>query len=247
MMEECRFDEAILYFQKAITCLNETLQTATHPKVIESLVYQRKDYQKIIELAQIRKIECEKYQRAIEAYRLRQHKIAMDQNICPKPNETLTDIEISIYKALSQQDNLLASLKKKIEGSNDDSGAGAANLSAGSSNDSAKSNENTIYENITNINEDLHILVHNIVVKVDETKNEIEKLRERVKMLEKQRKTSHVGKKSSSDSPPIKADESPTSSEKENRRDSSIEEEHDVLPASSDLPPLELPDFDYNF
>lgn len=93
------------------------------------------------------------------------------------------------------------------------------------------------------LNHQLHILIYNLVSRVDESAHELEMLRERVKTLEKNRnrKASLPMSIKSSD---CSSEKSPT----EIRRGSLTGEERlVVLPESSELPPLELPDFDYNF
>lgn len=84
------------------------------------------------------------------------------------------------------------------------------------------------------------------VNRIDESSHELDVLRDRIKVLEKNER--QCQRKPSASESSSKTDEASTFSEHENPRISlSGEERKIILPESSELPPLELPEFDYNF
>lgn len=227
---------------------------STHnAKIVESIKLQRDFQLKNIELVRLKKAQYEKYKLAMEQQRLKNASF-LEQRMAKDRIESVCDLQMSIFKTLEESDSLLESLSGKIGtlllGNHEDNADGIK-VTVENTNEvklkKTKSDNSTIDEMHT-LNHQLHILVYNLVSRVDESSHEVDVLRDRVKSLEKernhQRKASlPISNKSSSDSS-SKTDESPT----ENRRSSVTGEERKiVLPESSDLPPLELPDFDYNF
>lgn len=246
-LRHLRFDEAIESHRKAAAALEETLQLCTNnSKIVESIKLQRDFQLKNIELVRLKKTQYEKYKLAVEQQRLRNSGF-LEQNI------RVCDLQMSIFKTLEESDSLLDSISSK-RGSADDNGIMAEGIKVSVENSNEvklkrTKSDNSIIDDMHTINHQLHILVYNLVTRMDEYSHEIEVLRDRVKSVDKdrnhQRKPSlPISNKSSSDSS-SKADESPT--ERERRNSVSGEERKIVLPESSDLPPLELPEFDYNF
>lgn len=255
-----RFDEAIESHRKAAAALDETLQTcANNSKIVDSIKLQRDFQLKNIELVRLKKGQYEKYKLAIEQQRLKNASF-LEQRLAKDRNESVCDLQMSIFKTLEESDTMLDSLSGKCSPGrssldNDSGTSDGIKASIENSNEvklKRTKSDNSIIDDMHTLNHQLHILVYNLVTRMDESSHELEVLRDRVKSLEKernhQRKTSlPISNKSSSDSS-SKTDESPTLSERENRRNSVTGEERKiVLPESSDLPPLELPDFDYNF
>lgn len=252
-----RFDEAIDSHQKAVKALNETLHGCTNnAKIFESIKLQRDFQLKNIELVRLKKTQYDKYKTAIEQQGQKnvsflEQRIVKDGNIC--------DLQMSIFKTLEESDTLLDLLVGKRSSSDTQHNA----LIGGSDSVSDNTNvnkptvtksEDTIIEDMHTLNHQLHILVFNLVNRIDDSTHELDDLRDQIKALEKndrpcQRKPSsaiNTNKPLSESS--SKTDESPTYSEQENQRVLiSGEERKIVLPESSDLPPLELPEFDYNF
>lgn len=247
--------------RKAATALDETLQACTNnPKIIESIKLQRDFQWKNIELVRMKKAQYEKYKLAVEQQRLKNASF-LEQRIAKDRIESVCDLQMSIFKTLEESDTLLDSLSGKPSPARSSSYIESGGLGDGIK-PSAENNienklkrtksDNSLIDDMHTLNHQLHILVYNLVNRIDESSHELEVLRDRVKTLEKernhQRKTSlQISNKSSLEAS-TKAEESPTLSERENRRNSLTGEERKiVLPESSDLPPLELPDFDYNF
>ncbi|XP_055309257.1 nuclear receptor-binding factor 2-like [Sitodiplosis mosellana] len=255
-LRHLRFEEATDSYRKAAAALDETLalQMATNnAKIIESIKLQRDLQQKNIELVLLKKAQYEKYKLAMEQQRLKNASF-LEQRMAKDRIESVCDLQMSIFKTLEESDSLLESLNEKIGtslfGIHEDNTEGIKVTVENASDVKLKKikSDNTVIEEMHTLNHQLHILVFNLVSRVDDSSHELEVLRDRVKSLEKdryhQRKASiPMSNKSSSDSS-TKVDESPT----ENRRGSLTGEERKIiLPESSDLPPLELPDFDYNF
>lgn len=253
-MRHLRFDEAIESHRKAAAALDETLQMCSNnTKILESIKLQRDFQLKNIELIRLKKGQYDKFKHAVEQQRLKnasflEHRLVKDRI------ESVCDVQMSIFKTLEESDALLDSLSGK-RSQTDENVAGNGNgikVSVENSNDvkmKRTKSDNSIIDDMHTLNHQLHILVYNLVTRMDEYSHELEVLRDRVKYVDKdrnQRKSSlPVCNKSPSESS-NKTDESPTSTE---RRNDSVsgEERKIVLPESSDLPPLELPEFDYNF
>lgn len=253
-----RFDDAIESHQKAAAALDEALQAnIVNAKVIESMKLQREFHVKHIDLIRLKKSQYEKYKLAVEQQRLKNADF-VEQRTAKDRIESVCDLQISIFKTLDDSDSLLDSLSnvgKRSPGSvSSDSGSNTI-VEADSSGDGKlkqTKSEGSLIEDMHSLNHQLHILVYNLVSRCDQSQHELESMRERLKSLEKenrnQRKVSlPVSNKSSTDSSG-KIDESPTNTiEKDIRRNSVTGEERKiVLPESSDLPPLELPEFDYS-
>lgn len=241
--------------------MDETLQMCTNnAKVLESIKLQRDFQLKHIELVRQKKAQYEKYKLAVEQQRLKNASF-LEQRIAKDRIESVCDLQMSIFKTLEESDTLLDHLAGKrspgrasLEG---DNGIHFEGVRASVENTNEvklikTKSDSTIIDDMHTVNHQLHILIYNLVTRMDESSHELEVLRDRVKSFEKernhQRKTSlPISNKSSSESS-SKTDESPTLSERENRRNSVTGEERKiVLPDSSDLPPLDLPEFDYNF
>lgn len=211
----------------------------------------------------LKKSQYEKYKSAIEQQRMKnadflEHRQAKDriENVC--------DLQMAIFKTLEESDILLEQLNSggkrspgRLSLDSDNSTIDASKTSNDSSNEKLKKiksdGSTTIIDDMHTLNHQLHILVYNLITRIDESTHELDVMRDRVKSLEKDRNTQRkvslpVSNKSSSDSSGKMTDESPTQSERELRRNSvSGEERKIILPDSSELPPLELPEFDYNF
>lgn len=249
-MRHLRFEEAIESHRKAAASLDETLQMGpNNAKIVESIKLQRDFQLKNIELVRLKKAQYEKYKLAMEQQRLKNASF-LEERMAKDRIESVCDLQISIFKTLEETDSLLQSLNAKVEtpllGTHDDNADGIK-VSVENTNEvklkKTKSNSSIIDEMHT-LNHQLHILVYNLASRVDDSSHEVEVLRDRVKSLEKERSHQRIPISNKSSDSSSKADESPT----ENRRSSVAGEERKIiLPESSDLPPLELPDFDYNF
>lgn len=210
---------------------------------------------KNIELVRLKKVQYEKYKAAIEQQRQKNSSF-LEQRAVKDRTGNVCDLQISIFKTLEESDSLLDLLSGKRtvarKSVDNDSNALADGTDASAENTNATKPKNTksdssIVDDMHSLNHQLHILVFNLVTRIDESSHELEVLRDRIKLLEKnenqcQRRPS-VNKSLSESS--NKTDEE---HEHENQRISlSGEERTIVLPESSELPPLELPEFDYNF
>lgn len=236
---------------------------ASNPKIFESIKLQRDFQLKTMELVRLRKSQYEKYKAAIEQQRQKSSTF-LEQRIVKDRIGNVCDLQISIFKALEESDTLLDSLggKRLSARTSPDTqrtvlADGAEPLSENTSANKPKTStpDDSVLDEMHTLNNQLHILVFNLVNRIEESAHEMDVLRDRIKVLEKnerqcQRKSSSAinTNKSLSESS-SKTDESPTSySDHENQRNSlSGEERKIVLPDTSDLPPLELPEFDYNF
>lgn len=234
---------------------------ANNAKVLESIKLQRDFQLKNIELVRQKKAQYEKYKLAVEQQRLKNASF-LEQRIAKDRIESVCDLQLSIFKTLDESDNLLEQLAgKRSPGRaplDSDNGIHFDGVRASVENANEvklikkTKSDNSIIDDMHTVNHQLHILIYNLVTRMDASSHELEVLRDRVKSFEKernhQRKASiPISNKSSSESS-SKTDESPTLSERENRRNSVTGEERKIiLPDSSDLPPLELPEFDYNF
>lgn len=210
---------------------------------------------KNIELVRLKKVQYEKYKAAIEQQRQKNSSF-LEQRAVKDRTGNVCDLQISIFKTLEESDSLLDLLSGKPtaprKSLDNDSNALADCSDASPENTNATKSKNTksdstIVDDMHSLNHQLHILVFNLVTRIDESSHELEVLRDRIKLLEKnehqcQRRPS-VNKSISESS--NKTDEE---HEHENQRISlSGEERTIVLPESSELPPLDLPEFDYNF
>lgn len=209
---------------------------------------------KNIELVRLKKVQYEKYKAAIEQQRQKNSSF-LDQRIVKDRTGNVCDLQISIFKTLEESDSLLDLLSGKRTAARKSVDTDSNAIVDGS--DSASENTNvtkpktksdsSIVDDMHQLHHQLHILVFNLVNRIDESSHELEVLRDRIKVLEKndrqcQRKPSVHKSLSESSS---KTDEE---HEHENQRISLEGEERTiVLPESSELPPLELPEFDYNF
>lgn len=222
---------------------------------------QRDFHMKHIELVRLKKAQYEKYKLAIEQQRLKNNDF-LEQRMVKDRIESVCDLQIAIFKALEESDILLETLGngKRSPGRislDSDSGSNTIEASKTSNESSTESkskknkSDNSAIDEMHTLNHQLHILVYNLVTRIDESSHELETLRDRVKALEKERNQQRkislaISNKSSSESLG-KTDESPTHPDNNRRGSVTGEERKIILPESSDLPPLELPEFDYNF
>lgn len=253
-LRHLRFDEAIESHRKAAAALEETLQICTsNTKIAESIKLQRDFQLKNIELVRLKKIQYEKYKLAVEQQRTKNASF-LELRLAKDRTENVCDLQMSIFKTLQESDALLESLSSKRISADNEAASEGIKVSVENINEvklKRTKSDNSIIDDMHTINHQLHILVYNLVTRIDEYSHEIEVLRDRVKSMDKdrnhQRKTSlPISNKSSSDSS-SKTDESPTLPERERHNSIGGEERKIILPESSDLPPLELPEFDYNF
>lgn len=210
---------------------------------------------KNIELVRLKKMQYEKYKAAIEQQRQKNCSF-LEQRAVKDRTGNVCDLQISIFKTLEESDSLLDLLSGKRTAArksvDSDSNVHADDLNASPENTSAtkpkiNKSDSSIVDDMHSLNHQLHILVFNLVTRIDESSHELEVLRDRIKVLEKnehqcQRKPSI--KKSLSES----SQRTDGEHEQENQQVPLTGEERTiVLPESSELPPLELPEFDYNF
>lgn len=241
-----RFDDAIESHKKAANALDDALTaTAANSKASESIRLQRDFHMKRIDLIRLKKKQYESYKTAIEYQRLK----TIEPQISKARLESTCDLQIAIYKTLEEANGLLETLGGQQKSNDelthipDDS---HAQSNDGRTNTTDTKNDGTKFNDLHALNHQLHILVFNLMSKMDETNNEIESLRDRVKMLEKERGgplRSPVNAKLAATA----ANNVEQRSGESSRRGSITGEERKIiLPESSDFPPLELPEFDYN-
>lgn len=206
---------------------------------------------KNIELVRLKKVQYEKYKAAIEQQRQKNSSF-LDQRIVKDRTGNVCDLQISIFKTLEESDSLLDLLSGKRtaprKSIDNDSNALVDGSVSSSENINVTKPKNTksdssIVEDMHTLNHQLHILVFNLVNRIDESSHELEVLRDRIKVLEKNER---------------QCQRKPSVSESSGKNDEEHEHESQrlslsgvertiVLPESSELPPLELPEFDYNF
>lgn len=269
-----RFDDAVDSHQKAANALDEALHSTSLPKAIESIKLQRDFHIKHIELIRLKKQQYERYKLAVEHQRQKNADFLAQRNAKDRL-ETACDLQISIYKTLEESDVLLGALSKirRLSASSKDSDS-ARSVDAAMDESKTVSIENSaevkmgttkkakdetaIIDELHTLNHQLHILVYTLVSRVDETSQESEGLREKIKTIEKEKIVQRVQPMSkASDSSGVvtaaKLDDLTAKAphgtpERELSRRCSItgEERKIILPDSSELPPLELPEFDYS-
>lgn len=252
-MRHLRFDDAIESHRKAAASLEETLQSSANinAKIVESIRLQLHFHMKHIELVRLKKVHHEKTQ-SVELQRYK-HCDLLEQRASKERLVDVCDLQIAIFKALESTDGLLETLGACRDHPHPLDAHGAdepkANGFAATDDEKATLESGAAVDEMRRLNGQIHALVYNLVQRVDESTQETEALRDRIKALEKDRsprQASLNASKSSSES--IRTDESPTLSDCNDTRRSSVsgEERKIVLPESSDLPPLELPEFDYD-
>lgn len=266
-----RFDDAVDSHQKAANALEEALHSTSLPKAIESIKLQRVFHLKHIELIRLKKQQYERYKLAIEHQRQKDADFLAQRNAKDRL-ETACDLQISIYKTLEESDVLLDALSKsrRLSASSKDSDSGRS-IDAAMDESKTVSIENSaevklgvakkakddtaLIDELHTLNHQLHILVYTLVSRLDESSQESEGLREKIKSIEKERLVQRVlplneggdaaaASGSKTDETAVKA----TFGTPELSRRCSItgEERKIILPDSSELPPLELPEFDYS-
>lgn len=190
-----RFDEAIESHRKAAAALDETLQScANNIKIAESIKLQRDFQLKNIELVRLKKAQYEKYKLAVEQQKLKNASF-LEQRIAKDRNESVCDLQISIFKTLEESDALVESLSGKCSPSrtsleNDSGTLEGIKASIENSSDvklKRTKSDNSIIDDMHTLNHQLHILVYNLVTRMDESSHELEVLRDRVKSMEKER------------------------------------------------------------
>lgn len=250
-LRHLKFDDAIESHRKAAAALDETLQMSTNnSKVLESIKLQRDFQLKNIEFVRLKRAQYDKYKLAVEQQRLKNASF-LEQRLANDRIESVCDLQMSIFKTLEESDSLLDSLKSKSISTDVDADDNIGGIKVSVENTNVVKIKRTksdisIIDDVQTLHHQLHILLFNLISRVDESSHELEGLRDRVKSFEKVRR--HQRKTSVPTSNKSSSDESPTLSERENRRGSGTGEELKIfLPESSDLPPLELPEFDYNF
>lgn len=234
-----RFDDAIDSHRKATAALEDVLKAITTGKIVESIRLQRDYHLKKIELIILKKRQYEIYKTAVEHERLKNEggveSLPMKDGTC--------DLQIAIYKTLEEADGLLATLKKSRSTNESNKATDAADKQT----ETETKNDDVVMDDLQSLNHELHILIFNLMSKVDESAHEVESMRERLKGVDKDSKSAsqRLPTSKSSSKSSIKSDESGV--ERLSRRCSvSGEERKIVLPESSELPPLELPEFDYS-
>lgn len=194
---------------------------------------------KKIELINLKKKQYEIYKTAVEHERVKNDNVVENHPL----KDSTCDLQIAIYKTLEEADSLLAALKGKH---NQGETTVSPEVAVVKQTDTVRNNGNEL-DDLQTLNHELHILIFNLMSKVDESNHEMETMRERLKGVDKDNKNTSQrlpASKSSSKSS-IKSDESGV--ERLSRRCSVTGEERKiVLPESSELPPLELPEFDYS-
>lgn len=236
--------------------MDEAFQITNVPKAIESIKLQRDFHLKHIELIRLKKQQYEKYKLAVEQQRIKNADIH-EQRTVKNRIETTCDLQIAIYKTLEESDSLIETLNsnrssgKKLSADGDNSSLNESkttvcieNVGEVKMGIKKLKSENCVVDELHTLNHQLHILVYNLVSRMDESNYEMEKLSERVKLLEKEKNI-----KSTQSSTEVKDTNGPANpNERGKGRRSSFtgEERKIILPDSSDLPPLELPEFDYS-
>lgn len=262
-----RFDEAVESHQKAANALEEALHSISLPKAVVSIKLQREFHLKHIELIRLKKQQYEKYKLAVEQQRLKNAEF-LEQRLAKDRLESACDLQISIFKVLEESDILLDALGngRKLSGGSRDSDsvksaeavmeqsetATIENICEVKMNIAKKAkDETTVIDELHTLNHQLHILIYSMVSRLDECSQESESLRERIRSIEKEKVIQRVQplvKVAESNVKEDSARASVSTPDRElNRRCSLTGEERKViLPDSSNLPPLELPDFDYS-
>lgn len=147
------------------------------------------------------------------------------------------ELQIAIYKTLEESDSALDALKlnrqKSTTETNDETND--------NSNESGKT-ESAMVDDLKSLNHELHILIFNLMSKIDESIQDSVGSRERLKLSDGKDKCSQQKLPTSKSS----SKSSIRSDEQIERRSISGEERKIVLPDTSELPPLELPEFDYS-
>lgn len=265
-----RFDDAVDCHQKAASALDEALHSTSNSKAIESIKLQREFHIKHIELIRLKKQQYEKYKLALEHQR--QKNVAfVDQQNAKDRMETACDLQISIFKTLEDSDVLLDTLnniRKLSTASGNDSDSvksaeavmdesktvsieNAGEVKMGTKKKEKTKDDGAIIDELHTLNHQLHILIYTLVSRLDESSQESEGLRERIRSFEKEKKVHRVQPLSNVTEGIAKNDAKASSigtPERELNRRCSItgEERKIILPESSELPPLELPEFDYS-
>lgn len=257
-----RFDEAIDSHQKAANALDEALLSTSLPKAIESIKLQRDFHLKHIELILLKKQQYERYKHAVEHQR-QQRADFLEQRIAKDRIETACDLQISIYKTLEESDILLDTLSKNRRRLSKDSDSvksaeavmdesktisieSAGEVKMGTA--KKTKDDAAIIDEMHTLNHQLHILIYSLISRLDESSQESEGLREKIKTIEKEKIIQRVQPMSKIIDSVSKDDAKLGTPERELNRRCSItgEERKIILPDTSDLPPLELPEFDYS-
>lgn len=192
----------------------------------------------------MKKDHFDKYTRALEQQK-RKSSEAMDQLVKDRI-ETSCQLQLAIYKTMEDTDSILEVLCNKASSkpikSTDDGGCTAP-----------KKDDSTVIEELRTLNHQLHILIFQLVSQLDEVNHESETLRERVKHLERGGRNVQtilpIGR-------PIDVYETMQTPQPLNILTDSADETLQSGPSSGggisprtaesrELPPLELPNFDF--
>lgn len=258
-----RFDDAVDSHQRAASSLDEALHSTSLPKAIESIKLQRDFHIKHIELIRLKKQQYERYKLAVEHQRQKNADFLAQRNAKDR-QETACDLQVSIYKTLEESDALLGELSKsrRLSASDKDSDSGrsvdaamdesrtvsienSAEVKMGTA--KKAKDETAIIDELHTLNHQLHILVYTLVSRLDDSSQESEGLRERIKTIEKEKIVQRVQPMSKAGDGAVPKAASGTPDRELSRRCSITGEERKIiLPDSSELPPLELPEFDYS-
>lgn len=206
----------------------------------------------------LKKQQFERYKNALEQQRQKNADF-QEQRIAKDRIETACDLQISIYKTLEESDILLEMLSKNRRRLSKDSDSEAVmdeskTVSIESAGEvkmgTAKKSKDdaAIIDEMHTLNHQLHILIYSLITRLDESSQESEGLREKIKSIEKEKIIQRVQPMSKIIDSVSKEDGKFATPDRELNRRCSItgEERKIILPDSSDLPPLELPEFDYS-
>lgn len=262
-----RFDDAVESHQRAASSLEEALHSTSLPKAIESIKLQREFHLKHIELIRLKKQQYERYKLAVEHQRLKNADFLEQQNVKDRI-ETACDLQIAIYKTLEESDILLESLGncRKLSGSGKDSDSvksaevamddsrtvSIENVGEVKMGTKKAKDEAGVVDELHTLNHQLHILIYTLVSRLEESSQESEGLREKIKSIEKEKiiqRVQPMNKVQGGEALKVERAKAVLGTpEREISRRCSItgEERKIILPETSDLPPLELPEFDYS-
>lgn len=271
-----RFDDAVDSHQKAANALDEALHSTSLPKAIESIKLQRDYHMKHIELIRLKKQQYERYKLAVEHQRQKDADFLAQRNAKDRFEtacdlqisiyKTLEESDV-LLNALNKSRRLSGSSKdsdsaRSVDAAMDESKTvsieNSVEVKMGNARKTMK-DDTAVIDELHTLNHQLHILVYTLVSRLDESSQESEGLREKIKTIEKERIVQRVlPLNEASDSSGagmtaaakddllVKAAYGTPERELSRRCSITGEERKIILPDSSELPPLELPEFDYS-